>query len=137
MRVFVDTNVLLDVFSRRTPFYDASARIWALAEGGQIEAFISAISFNNAFYVIRKLSSPAKAQEAMRWLRDEFKVVPLSEQIIHQAVDSPMGDFEDAIQFFSASQCAAQAIITRNPDDFPSDGVAVMTPEEFLAIHGV
>ena len=136
MRVLVDTNVLLDVFAKREPFYAASARLWALAERGQVEAYISAISFNNAFYIVRKLATAAEAKEMLRWLRDEFHVVPLSEQILHQAIDSGVIDFEDAIQFFSAIHCAADAIVTRNVDDYPGQKIPTMTPEEFLALHG-
>jgi predicted nucleic acid-binding protein len=136
MRVLLDTNILLDVFGQREPFYAASARIWALSERGHIDAFISAISFNNCYYVVRKLGSPPQAREVLRWLRDEFSIVPLSERIIHQAIDSDITDFEDAIQFFSAVACSAQAVITRNVGDFPAEGVFVTTPEEFLGRPG-
>ncbi len=133
MRVLLDTNVLLDVFGRREPFYAASARVWALAESGRIEAFISAISLNNCYYVVRKLTSASRAREMLHWLRDEFSIVPLSERLIHQAIDSDLADFEDAIQLFSAVHCSAETIVTRNVADFPTNGIPATTPEEFLA----
>ena len=73
MRVFVDTNVLLDVLARRQPFYKASARIWSLAEAGEITAHISAISFNNIYYIVRKLKNKKTADDALRLLRDVFE----------------------------------------------------------------
>ncbi|WP_408648069.1 PIN domain-containing protein [Thiocapsa bogorovii] len=54
MRIFVDTNLLLDVLAKREPFYAAAARVWTLAETGVCEAPVSAISFNNVFDIIRK-----------------------------------------------------------------------------------
>src|ERR1700730_9032623 len=57
MTVFVDTNILLDVLGKRLPFYDDSAAIWNLAEHRKIEAVISAVSFTNIFYIVRKLES--------------------------------------------------------------------------------
>jgi len=133
MRVFVDTNTLLDVLARREPFYAASARIWSMAESGQIQAFISAISFNNVYYVVRKADSRKKADAAMRLLRDVFKSVAPDEQILNQAIDSGMSDFEDAVQYFSAVRARVGHLVTRNPADFPTEPIAVVSPEEFLA----
>jgi hypothetical protein len=38
MRIFVDTNLLLDVLAKREPFYTAAARVWTMAETGACEA---------------------------------------------------------------------------------------------------
>jgi len=65
MRVFVDTNLLLDVLARREPFYTVSARVWTLAETGACEALISAISFNNIYYIVRKARDTATARRAL------------------------------------------------------------------------
>ena len=46
--------MLLDVLLRREPFYRSSARVWTLAETGAHAGFVSAISFNNVFYLLRK-----------------------------------------------------------------------------------
>ena len=133
MIVLVDTNVLLDVLAKRHPFYPASAKIWELAESGRIAAKISAISFNNTYYVVERLRDSGKAREAVQLLRDEFETVSLTPQIVNQSIDSEISDFEDAIQFFSAIHAAASVLITRNCDDFPKDILGIQTPEEFLA----
>ena len=133
MRVFVDTNVLLDVLAHREKFYDASARIWTFAERGQIEAFISTISFNNVYYIIRKAQDKKTADTAMKLLRDVFDSIPPDTRILNQAIDSEFNDFEDALQFHSAVRCQADYLITRNPADFPTTKPAVLTPEEFMA----
>ena len=46
--MFVDTNVLLDVLTRREPFYADSVMIWTLAERGRVRGLVSAISFTNS-----------------------------------------------------------------------------------------
>jgi len=134
MRVFVDTNVLLDVLAHREPFYDASAQVWSLAELGEVTAYISAISFNNVYYIVRKVEDKATADRAMRLLRDVFDSVAPDSKVINQAIDSQFGDFEDAVQFHSATRAKAQFLITRNPRDFPRSKLPVVTPEEFLVI---
>ena len=85
MTVFVDTNVLLDVLARREPFYEASLRLWTLAERGELRALVSVISFNNLYYIVRKLEGRAAADRAVRLVRATFVPVALDEQLLDQA----------------------------------------------------
>ncbi len=133
--VFVDTNVLLDVLARREPFYASAARVWTLAERGRILASVSAISFNNVYYIVRKAKDAASAEQSLVLLRDIFTVQPVTAQVLHQAMDAQLQDFEDAIQYISAMRAEADALLTRNPDDFPQTEVPILTPAEFLAAH--
>ena len=134
MIAFIDTNVLLDVFLRRSHQYEASVSIWDMAERGQISGLVSAISFNNIYYIVSRFSDKKHAGRAVKLLRGTFMPVSLDEQILNQAIDSKINDFEDAIQFFSAVHASADFIITRNVKDFPKSSIPVSTPEEFLAI---
>lgn len=135
MTVFVDTNILLDVLGKRQPFLEASKRIWQLSELNRIREVVSAISFNNVFYILRKAGGAAQAREALGKIRSVFTPVGLDEKILNQALHSSIEDFEDAIQFFSALQVGASYLITRNPNDFPSDSpVSVLTAEMFVAL---
>ena len=135
MDVFVDTNVLLDVLAEREPFYGASLRVWTLAEEGTIRGLVSAISFNNLYYIVRKLADRRTASRAMRLLRGTFVPVALGPQILNQAIDSGFRDLEDAIQFFSAVQAGATCLVTRNPRHFPAGQIPIQTPAAFLAAH--
>ncbi len=135
MKIFLDTNVLLDVFQGRAPYYDCSAQIWSLAESGKAEVYISAISFNNVHYIIRKHEGKERAQQAVEVLNANFAMVPLTPAVMGKAIQSKMPDFEDAIQFFSALSIGADFIITRNIKDFPTDILPVSTPELFLLVY--
>ena len=135
MKVFVDTNVVLDVLAARKAFYNNSMRIWTLAESGRFEAHIAAISFSNCYYIIRKYADRSNAEKALRLLRDVFTPVDLTAQVLNQAIDAGFPNFEDAIQFHSAVHAHAECIITRNPDHFPRAPLSVLSPAEFLASH--
>ncbi len=135
MNVFFDTNVLLDVLVRREPHYEDSARVWTLAETATLGGCVSALSFPNIYYLLRRAKSKQTAQKAMTILRDVFRPVPLDEQILNQAIDAELKDFEDGIQLFSALRAGAACLITRNPRHFPDGDLAVQTPGEFLATH--
>jgi len=134
MRIFVDTNLLLDVLARREPFYTAAARVWTLAETGDCEALISAISFNNIFYIVRKARDTATARRALILLRDVFASVAPDQRILNQAIDSDIPDFEDAIQLHSAIHARADYFLTRNVGDFPTGILPILTPDEFLGL---
>ena len=132
MRVFVDTNVLLDVLAKREPFYSDAARIWTMAELAKIEALVSVISFNNIYYVVRRASNRKTAEKALQLMRNVFTPVPLSVQILSQAIDAGYNDFEDAIQFHSAVHADAECLITRDTDHFPGTDIPVLSPAGFL-----
>jgi len=134
MKVFLDTNIVVDVVTQREPQSKSSSALLTLAEKGVIDGFVSAITFNNLYYIARKEVGAAKAMQAIAVLRDICKVVALDGKIIGKAIDSGIADFEDAIQFFSAMQIQADYLVTRNPRHFPQDYVPVMTPEALLTI---
>ncbi len=134
-RVFVDTNVLLDVLVRREPFCRDSVQVWNLVESGRIEAFVAAISFGNCYYLVRKHVGKPQAEQAIRLLRGIFRPVDLTAKILNQAIDAGFSDFEDALQFHSAVHARVACILTRNPDHFPRAPLPVLSPAEFLAAH--
>jgi predicted nucleic acid-binding protein len=77
MLVLIDTNILLDVIQKRHPHHDPAARVWKLVEEQTLIGFVSAISFNNIFYVIRSNLAPtvratqfelfARRSKSFRW----------------------------------------------------------------------
>lgn len=135
MKLFIDTNVIIDVLAKREQFYVASATILTMLEKEQVEGFISAISFNNIYYILRKFSGKTRADNAIRTLLSTFETVSLDAKILIRTIDAGFNDFEDGIQFFSAIRCDADFIISRNVKDFPHDDLPVLTPEEFIQLN--
>jgi predicted nucleic acid-binding protein len=134
MIVLVDTNVLLDVIQERKPFDANATRVWKLVEDGKIDGHVSALSYNNIFYVVRKQLGAQSALDAVRLVRQAFRFVPTDEQVIDWALAAKAGDFEDAIQAAAANRAGADCIVTRNAKDFAPFGVVALTPEELLAL---
>ena len=135
MKLFLDTNILLDVLERRHPFFHSASHLWSMVELGKHEGFISAISFNNINYLVQRHFGPSVAQRAMEILAATFKTVPLTQEILVKAIASHGNDFEDAIQFHSAINCQATHLLTRNGKDYPQTALAIMTPDDFLCCH--
>jgi len=133
VKIFLDTNVLLDVLGRRAPHSAHAAVLWSRVEAGVYEGHVSAISFNNIYYILRRTTGRKAARDAMKLLRDTFHIAPVDEQTVHRAIDSDLPDFEDAIQFACALRAGADCILTRDVKGFPGSTVPATTPEEFLA----
>ena len=134
MKVFFDTNILLDFLLRRGSFFGPAARLLTRVESRQVEAYVSAISFNNVFYLARKTVGADAAREMLRDLRRLFDIVPLDHTIIDQAIGLTVRDFEDAIQAVSAARVVTPYIVTRNARDFEGTGVKGLLPEEMLVL---
>jgi predicted nucleic acid-binding protein len=135
VNVFLDTNVVLDVFAVRRPFYGDSAQVWTLSERGRIRGVVSAVSMTTVYYVLRRQVPRARAMDALRSARACVGLASCGAAVIDRAIDSGFRDSEDAVQYFSALAADADAIVTRNTDHFPKDEVPVMTPAAFLAAH--
>lgn len=131
-KIFIDTNILLDVAMHRNDFFRQSAEVWADCESRKVHGFVSAISLNNMHYVLKKWVDPAVSLEFVRLVLNIFSVVPLDESVLRLAVDLPHKDFEDAIQTFSAVQAKADCIVTRDRQHFSTDYMPVISPAEYL-----
>ncbi len=134
MKVFIDTNVIIDLLAKREPFYVESQKIFTLSDTNKIKLIISSLSFVNTYYI---LNDVMKLKEA-RSILGKFKVLvqsnPLSDKIIELALnDTKFKDFEDGIQYYSALESQCQLIVTRNLKDFINSKIPVFSPKEFIA----
>ncbi len=132
MRLLIDTNVLLDVLQIREPYFADSLRIWGYCEDNIVEGYISAVSFVNISYVMRKELTPDRMQEMFIALALTFKVVDLHFSDLEIAANMKWKDYEDAVQSATAERINADYIITRNTKDFQNSKVKAFTPEEYF-----
>ncbi|MEE9259274.1 MAG: hypothetical protein V3U37_06995, partial [Nitrospinaceae bacterium] len=78
------------------------------------------------------LKSRALAGKFVDQTLTDFEVSPLSLEILQQARTVKKLDFEDLIQYFSAIHSGCEFFITRNKKDFPTTGIKLHTPAEFM-----
>lgn len=133
MKLLIDANVLLDVLQNREPHVKASSIIWKLCETGQTKGCVSALTFANMVYVMRKELSPEKIEEVLRTLSLIFDFVDLSASDLSRAAQMKWDDFEDALQSVTAERIHADYIVTRNVKDFTKSRVVAFTPSELIA----
>jgi predicted nucleic acid-binding protein len=136
MKVFVDTNIIMDVLTEREPFYKNSAVMWTMAEKNVFNAYISAISVNNVYYIIKKLKGKSQAGQIVDKILEDFTIIALTYEILKLSRTFGGKDFEDVIQYFSAIHSGCDYIVTRNPSDFPGKEIKILQPHEFIERFG-
>ena len=130
MRLLIDANVILDVLQNREPHVKDSSVIWKLCETRQAEGFISALTFANLVYIMRKELNPEQIEEVMQKLSLIFTFTELSPSDLTTAAHLQWNDFEDALQSVTAERIHADYIVTRNVRDFLRSKVTAFTPAE-------
>ena len=134
-KVFVDTDVILDLLAKRIPFFHFSAVLFTFAEMKKLELYTSPLVLANTFYILRKQLGNNEARNALRKLRILLHVIDSSESIIDKALNSDFTDFEDAIQYYTVLEHGIKILLTRNIRDYKNASVIVQTPEEFLVTN--
>ena len=131
--VLFDLNIILDVLQKRIPFFEASAKLLAAAERGEVQGYLAAHSFTTLFYLIKKGQSSTEARATITTLLQFLKVSEINQNTIEQALNLEYRDFEDAVQMMSAVHCNADYLVTRNLKDYKSPLIPVIQPVDLLA----
>ena len=132
MKIWIDTNIILDVLCNRKGFFEDSSKIWKMCETNRIEGYISALSVPNIVYILRKELDPEKTMEIIQKLTLIFDVVDLKASDLKNAAAMLTSDYEDAIQMCQAARIHAEHIVTRNIRDYKESSVQALTPAELL-----
>jgi len=133
-RLLIDTNIVIDLLSKREKFYDEAADLFSRADKKELELTISSLTFANTNYILTKLKSAKEAREILRKFKVLVELLSLDDKITELALsDGNFPDFEDGLQYYSAIENQIDVIITRNKKDFKNSKIPVLTAKEFLA----
>jgi predicted nucleic acid-binding protein len=132
-KVFVDTDVCLDLLSGRKPFQYQAQLLFSLADRQRIKIHVAAISFANIDYLLRKQYTGNGSRQILARFKTLVNVLPVDDKCIELAIASEFTDFEDAIQNAVALENGITTFITRNTKDFKKSTLTVLSPETFLA----
>ena len=133
MKLLIDANILLDVLQNRENFVRASSMVWKLCETEQAKGYISALTFANLVYIMRKEMDAQRIEEVLHMLSLIFEFAELNDSDLFRAAALQWPDFEDAVQSVTAERIHADYSITRNVRDFSRSKVIAFTPDELLA----
>lgn len=133
--IFLDTKVLIDFFADRKPFSIEAARLFNYSFKKKINIYISAVSYNNIFYILRHSCTHTATIKMLTELNEWTDIIDVSKDIIKKSLKSDFKDFEDAIQYNCAKTLSKiDFIVTRDTKDFKSSSLPILTPKEAVSL---
>ena len=131
-KIFLDTNIIVDIISDRKPFSKYAIEIFQKAEEGKLLLFTSSHSIATTHYLLKKHVDEKILREVLYNLIEYVSVAAIDLDIVKKALRSSHKDFEDSVQIFAASTIEnLECIVTRNVKDFKGSEIKIMTPDEF------
>lgn len=128
MRILLDTNVILDVALQRSPFCDPAEEVFVLAENAVFEGFVSASTFSDLYYTVRRQKGRSLAPDFVESIAQTFQIATVDRAVISLAFTLGFPNFEDAIQCATAIEHQLDGIITRDTEDFAQATIPIFTP---------
>lgn len=137
MKIWVDTNIILDVLTNRENFVEVAEKIFKLCEVKKLEGYISTLSIANIVYIMRKELDLKTIKKLLQTMSYIFTIVDLTSEDLIAATELSFDDYEDAIQSVCAARVKADYVVTRNIKDYKNSKVTVILPTELLESIGI
>lgn len=130
-KIFLDTNILIDFYQSREPFFMDAATIIQMGADKLVDLRCSSTTIINMFYILRGYPK-SELYSKIRELLSIVTVIGNSSESIERALKWEWKDFEDCVQYITAQASESDIIITRNSQDFEGITIPVMEPKEFI-----
>lgn len=141
MKLLLDTNVLIDYYARREPFFEDAMKLRVAALFGDVELWAAAQSFADVEYVLRGAVPLDTLRSMMRESLSFLKVAASGAGDVACALRSGWPDLEDFLIARCAERVRADYLITRDAGDFEHAGMPALAPSGFLRMlaeeHGL
>ncbi len=137
MKVFVDTNIIMDFITARIPFGRNAKILFELGKEKKFDILVADLSFFTSAYSLKKYDfTKEDILDCLTALLPLVSIVPVGQSVVTRSLKKRGKDFEDDAQYFSAIDANADFIITRNKKDFPQEDF-ILEPKEFLALMNI
>jgi len=134
-KVFVDTNIVLDLLSERVNYYEASQDLFTYAIDNNITLIVSTLTFANAHYILKEQLKLKKVRSSLRKFKTLVEVATFDDKILELSLEEEFKDFEDGIQYYIAIENSCEALITRNKKDFKNSLIPILNASEFMGLN--
>ena len=135
MRLFLDSNIAIDALEYREPQPTQARLLLSLAKLNELEVWFNSTQISDLAYILSgggKRSLMPKAASCIKSLCEALHVCSCGREEILRAIDDDWPDLEDAFVYEAARSIKADAIITRNQEDFEKSKIPVFDCEEFF-----
>ncbi len=128
MKLFLDTNIFLDLILKRENYKEALYILNAIAEG-LFKGVILDITLFNIDYIAKKQVKDIR--EFLETVNGIFKIVGADNDHITKALELKNRDLEDNLQYILAKENGCKIIIT-NDKDFIKNDLNILSSKEFV-----
>ena len=129
-RIFLDTNILIDYIDNRMGA-DAAEQLFACGFSGEALLFASALTFANIAYIIKGRSQEEK-YDALRQMANVVEIIDLRKQEVMAAIDLPVKDFEDMLQYQCAKAANCDYIVTNDRRHYEFSDIPHFSSADFV-----
>lgn len=133
-KLFLDTNILLDILQKREPHFQSSSQLLSQIVRGKYKSLASVLTFSNIYYILCRDIPPKAAVRNIQKISTFIEMLTVTAEMGKKALSSEIPDYEDALQYLCAKANKADYIITRNKKDFIKSEIEVLSPQEMLNI---
>jgi predicted nucleic acid-binding protein len=114
-KIFVDTNILVDLLADRKPFSKYAVEIFNASENKKVKLFTSSHSIATTYYLLKKFIDDSSLRKTLLGLIEYMTIIPVDTEVLTKGLRSKQKDFEDSIQIYCASTIEKiDCIVTRN-----------------------
>ncbi|WP_025141711.1 type II toxin-antitoxin system VapC family toxin [Pedobacter jeongneungensis] len=132
-RIFVDTNIIVDLIADRRPFSKFAIELFEKAERKEVQLYTSSHSIATTHYLLKKYLEERTLREVIYNVLEYIKVIAIDQDIIKKGLKSKHKDFEDALQILCAYKIEKlDYIVTRNIKDFKDSEIPAFPPDGLL-----
>jgi predicted nucleic acid-binding protein len=136
LNCLIDTNVIIDYFEKRKPFYKDADRIFYWTNYFYMNAFISAKQASDVHYILSHKLGDEFARQSLKDLWPRISIEDSLSADLFWTLQGSRGekwkDFEDCLIHETALRNIADYIITRDVKDFKNSMIKVITPADFV-----
>ncbi len=134
MDLLLDTNVLLDHFGNRLTFAKDANMVLAMGLFGDVRLWAVPQSFNDMFYILRKVVDSASIQKSFEKIYRFVNVCTIDSADMKLAAERGWNDMEDCFIAICAEKIGARYIVTRDASGFASSKVAPIAPDRLVEL---
>jgi len=129
MKIFIDTNVFLDLLLKRE-LYNEALEILDGVANGRWSGYVLNITVLNIDYVAKKQMK--NIQEFIQLLSGTLTIVGADNAVIEEALSLENSDFEDSVQYIVAKTLACDVIVTNDKNFVKNSEIEVLSSKRFL-----
>jgi len=126
MKVLIDTNVILDFFISRKPHAEDAGKIFEFIINDKFAAFTTASSITDVYYITAKRLGDIEARDVIKQLLKILGVIAVDGSDCVNALELPMGDYEDALVVTCAKKEDIDYIVS-NDKEFSEVNATIAT----------